>query len=44
MQLWKHFAGHFEEKPTHSLGSGVKGSLSPELTNIGPLSSPKAIP
>lgn len=32
MQLWKHFAGHFEEKPTYSLGSGVKGSLSPELT------------
>lgn len=32
MQLWKDFAGPFEEKPTHSFGSGVEGSLNPELT------------
>ena len=34
MQLWKHFVGHFEEKPTYSFGSRVKGSLYPELTLV----------
>lgn len=34
MQLWKHFAGHFEGKPTYSFGPRVRGSLFPELTPV----------
>ena len=37
MQLWKCFAGHFEETPTYSFGSRVNRSLYPELTLVIPL-------